>query len=432
MKISGKISALVLFVIFIGIAVWLDLWEPLSPYLSNWIPGMHGNSKQPLKAEDFDFKSVQLKDIQQKVLATGTITLRTGAEVKIGARISGRLENLRVQIGDFVHKGDLIAVIEHEDLQARVMRFRADLNAEEARLDKIRGEGPLEINKARAELEELEVQARLAGKMLDRNHELNKKSVVSQTVVDEAEEKVEVLKSKIKLAHEVLKLKEEQLKHDIKLAEAMVARAKASLQEQETELSYAHISAVNDGIVAFISTQEGETVVAGMSAPTFVTLIDLRKLEATVFVDETDIGRIQVGQNAVFTVDTYADKLLKGSVRDIHPKAVIKDNVVNYEAILEIDPQDIALLRPEMTANVVIVTGIHPQVSAIPREALKRAGDQNIVIVKVNGTLVEKPIVTGWRDGDFIEVNSGLKENDEVGIPKKSSLAKEGPARKKY
>ena len=97
---------------------------------------MKGEQKEILKAENFKFTEVSRKDIHQKVLATGTVSLKTGAEVKIGARISGQLEKLLVKIGDQVKAGDLIAVIEHEDLLARVSRFKADLRAEKAKLAK--------------------------------------------------------------------------------------------------------------------------------------------------------------------------------------------------------------------------------------------------------------------------------------------------------
>jgi len=185
--------------------------------------------------------------------------------------------------------------------------------------------------------------------------------------------------------------------------------------------------------VAFISTQEGETVVASLNAPTFVTLIDLGKLEVTVFVDETDIGRIETFQKAVFTVDAYSDKFFNGVVRDIHPKAVIKDNVVNYEVILEIDPKNIALLRPEMTANVVVTTGTRSKVLSIPKEAVKKIGDESFAIVNLDGKLIEEPIETGWRDEGFIEIISGLNENDQVGIPikpKRDQRSGERPRRR--
>jgi len=311
-------------------------------------------------------------------------------------------------------------MIEHEDLLARVARFRADLAAEEARLAKIRHEKPLEINAAMAELEELQVQQDLALKTLARNLELSGQGVVSQSVVDESQERVKVLKSQIRVAEEKLKLEEARLENDIKVAKTQVERARATLNEEETQLSYARITAPIDGVVAFISTQAGETVVAGLSAPTFVTLIDLRKLEVTAFVDETDIGRIALGQEAVFTVDTYADKLFKARVREIRPKAVIKDNVVNYEVILEIEPKSLALLRPEMTANVVVTTGLHKQVLIVPREAVNREGKKTFVLRCQGETLERVPVETGWREGDQVEALSGVSEGDQVGILRKS------------
>ena len=148
-------------------------------------------------------------------------------------------------------------------------------------------------------------------------------------------------------------------------------------------------------------------------------MIDLRKLEVTVFVDETDIGRIEVGQNAKFTVDTYANRFFNGKVREIHPKAVIKDNVVNYEVILDIKKKKVAKLRPEMTTNVVITTGPRKNVLTLPKGAVKREGKKTFVVMQVNGELEDKPVELGWRDSGRIEGVSGLNEGDAIGIPNK-------------
>lgn len=427
MAFSGKIRALVWLLVISAILIWVAGGDKL-PLVSKL---MKGDKKEPLKAENFKFTEVTRKDIHQKVLATGTVSLKTGAEVKIGARISGQLEKLLVKIGDKVQAGDLIAVIEHEDLLARVARFEADLQAEEAKLGKIQSEGPLEIRKDKASIEELNIQLLLTEKTLKRNLELSQKGFVSASAVDEAEEKVQVLKSKIKLAQEELNLQSAKLNNDIRLAEAGVAKAEANLREEKTSLSYADITATIDGVVAFVSTQEGETVVASLNAPTFVTLIDTSKMEVTVFVDETDIGRVKSSHKAVFTVDAYSDKFFEGVVREIHPKAVIKDNVVNYEVILEIDPKNILLLRPEMTANVVVTTDTRKNVLAIPKESVKKRGKESFAIVKMNSKLIEEPIAVGWRDGGFIEVVTGLKENDQVGIPIKSKGDKRGGKRRR-
>ena len=408
-----------MWVILVGGLVWAWQEGKIDPIIKTGREMIFGKPPQKATVKDFKFQPVTRQDVHQKVLATGTVTLKTGAEVKIGARISGQVKSLLVKIGDFIRAGEIIAIIEHEDLLSRVARFQADLDAEKARQLKILAEGPLEINKAIAEREELQVQIKLAQKMLERNLELNQKGFVSTTALDEAEEKLAVLLARINLANEELKLKQSQLKNDSRLAQAMVDKAQANLAEEEIQLSYATITVPIDGIVAFVSTQEGETVVASLNAPTFVTLIDLRKLEVTVFVDETDIGRIKVGQRAKFTVDTYANQFFNGKVREIHPKAVIKDNVVNYEVILDIEKKKAAKLRPEMTANVVVTTGTRKNILTLPKEAVKREGKKTFVVMQVNGELEDKPIELGWRDSGRIEVVSGLKEGDLIGIPNK-------------
>ena len=430
MKTTGKFLRLTIVIICLG---FVGLLVREGKFFSVWnnVQGLFSGEKEhKLTFKDYNFKPVLRKDIYQKVVATGTVTLKTGAEVKIGARISGQLEKLLVKIGDIVRAGDMIATIEHEDLLARVAQFTADLKAEEARLKKIKEEGPLEINKLKAGLEELNVQISLAQKMLSRNQALRKKGIVSESVVDEADERLLVLNAQINLVEEEIKLEEVRLQNDIRLQDAKVEKAVANILEEETQLSYATVTAPIDGVVAFVSTQEGETVIASMSAPTFVTLIDLKKIEVTAFVDETDIGKIQERQKVKFTVDAFPKKFFDAEIREIRPKAVIKDNVVNYEVMLEIFKKNISLLRPEMTANIVVTTGVHENVLVVPRGAVKRSGKKSFAVMKMEVALSEKLIELGWRDGDAQEVISGLNDGDQVGILIKPKKKKRGRRRR--
>ncbi len=430
MRKTGKFIRFAVIIMCLGF-VGLLAREGKFPFVWDNVQGFFpGKKEHKLTFADYEFEPVIRKDIYQKVLATGTVTLKTGAEVKIGARISGQLEKLMVKIGDVVRAGDTIAKIEHEDLLARVAQYKADLSAEKARLTKIREEGPLKINKLNAELEEFNAQISLAQKMLSRNQALRQKGIVSESVVDEADERLLVLNAKINLVEEEIKLEEVRLKNDIRLQEAKIEKALANILEEETKLSYATVTAPIDGVVAFVSTQEGETVVASMSAPTFVTLIDLKKLEVTAFVDETDIGKIKDRQKARFTVDAFPKKFFQAEIREIHPKAVIKDNVVNYEVMLEISKKNISLLRPEMTANIVVTTGVHEDVLTIPRGAVKRSGKKSFAVMKTEVALAENQIELGWRDGDAQEVVSGLNDGDQVGILIKPKKKKRGRRRR--
>ncbi|MBT6408531.1 MAG: biotin/lipoyl-binding protein, partial [Nitrospina sp.] len=229
MTVSGKLRSFLLWGILVGGLVWAWQEGKIDPIIKTGREMVFGKPPQKATVKDFKFQPVTRQDVHQKVLATGTVSLKTGAEVKIGARISGQVKSLLVKIGDFIRAGEIIAIIEHEDLLSRVARFQADLDAEKARQLKILAEGPLEINKAIAEREELQVQIKLAQKMLERNLELNQKGFVSTTVLDEAEEKLAVLLARINLANEELKLKQSQLKNDSRLAQAMVDKAQANL-----------------------------------------------------------------------------------------------------------------------------------------------------------------------------------------------------------
>jgi RND family efflux transporter MFP subunit len=179
-------------------------------------------------------------------------------------------------------------------------------------------------------------------------------------------------------------------------------------------VSYATITAPLAGVIASVSTQEGETVAAGLNAPTFVTIINLDRLQVDAFVDEVDIGKIRVGQRAVFSVDAFPAEEFKGKVAAIYPKAVIQENVVNYDTVIEITSPYSGLLRPEMTASVTILLEARSGVLAIPTKAVKRLRGKTVVYVAVAGGGEPREIKVGWKDGPWLEVVSGLKEGETV------------------
>jgi HlyD family secretion protein len=240
------------------------------------------------------------------VKASGVIKPMIGAEVRVGARVSGIVQRLYVRIGDVVEKGQLLAELDDRELVARRNQTTAALKLAEANR-----------SYARAEL------ARMRSLSVER--------LLSPSNLDLAEQAYEVARQQAK-------------------------SAAASVDEAVTQLGYARIVAPIAGVVSAVSTQEGETVAASFAAPTFVTLLDLGRLEVWAYVDETDIGRIRVGQPARFTVDTYSDQEFEGRVTSIHPQAEIRDNVINYVAVVTFEPPRDRVLRPEMTAIVRIET----------------------------------------------------------------------------
>ncbi len=155
----------------------------------------------------------------------------------------------------------------------------------------------------------------------------------------------------------------EQQVQDLQLATAE-ARAKyeKSLRDRDavtTDLTYVAIRAPISGTVATVTTQEGETVAASFTAPTFVTIIADDALQVVAMVDETDIARVHAGDLAAFTVDAYPSREFRGVVTQVAPRATIVSGVVNYEVTVTIGggAHD---LKPDMTANVLIGEGARP------------------------------------------------------------------------
>jgi HlyD family secretion protein len=306
---------------------------------------------------------VARRTIGSSVKATGVVKPRIGAEVKVGSRVSGVVARLHVQIGDTVSRGQLLAELDTRELEARRDQAQAALAAADATLLYARSD-------------------------LARRQALGAVQLLSAADLDVAERSRGV-------------------------AEQQRAEAAANLDFARTQLGYSRITAPIPGVVASVATQEGETVAASLAAPTFVTLVDLARLEVWAYVDETDIGRIAKGQPARFTVDTYPDHEFEGRVTAVYPQAEIRDNVVNYVTVVTFDPNRDRTLRPEMTATVRIAIETRQGALAVPRRAIRREQGRSFVLTPAG----EKRFVrVGSRDETECEVLEGLREGDLVWV----------------
>ncbi len=309
---------------------------------------------------------VSRQNIGSTVFALGVVKPMVGAEVKVGSRISGVVNRLRANIGDEIHSGDIIAELDDSELKARLAQSRAALERTKVEYDQA--------------LNEYERKRRL----FERQH-------ISQHEIDLYASSYNALN-------------------------AQLMQAKANVELAEIQLTYATILSPISGVIASVSTQEGEAVAAGLAAPTFVNIIDLKRLEVHTYVDETDIGKIYTGQSASFTVDSYPNVDFPGKVTAIYPKAVIQDNVVNYIVTTEILDLKNHVLRPDMTANVTITLEERKSVLTIPAAAVQRDGGERYVLVSEEGHRHRRIVSTGWRDGTYIEILEGLEEGELVAI----------------
>ncbi len=380
-----------------------------------WI---HARTADAGKASALQTATVIRRDFSSSVLATGAVKPQVGAEVRVGARISGKVEHLYANIGDTVKKGQVIAELEKADLEAAVAKSRAELAMAEARLSSVRALRPREVEKAQAEVRQQRAIVKLAQKEIARQNNLIRQDFTTRQALDQAQERLSVAKARLAAAEKALELARTRLIEDQKQAQAEVARAGAALANAEVKRSYATLTAPISGVVASVSTQAGETVSAGLKAPTFVTIIDLNRLQVDAYVDEVDIGKIHTGQECLFTVDAFPSHEFHGKVIAIYPKAVIQENVVNYDVVIAITDPYHGLLRPEMTASVTIALEKRKKVLAIPAKALQRKRGRNIVYVRSKTGFSPRQVKIGWRDGQWIEIAAGLKEGQAVRLAK--------------
>jgi len=304
------------------------------------------------------------RDLEAVAKATGVVRPVTGAEVRVGSRASGVVERLLVRIGDPVRRGQLLAELDTAELRARRDQAAAALASARAVLAFAAADG------GRRRLLALAAAASRA------DLELGERAAA--------------------------------------VSEARVAEARAAVALADTQLGQARIVAPIDGVISSVSTQEGETVSAALAAPTFVTIVDLDRLEVWAYVDETDIGRIRVGQAARFTVDTFPDRAFEGAVAAVYPRAEIRDNVVNYVVVVRFPPPADRVLKPEMTASVSIVLERRPGVLLVPRRAVRSEGGRTVVLVQDGERVTARPVVVGRRDEVSCEIVEGLREGEAV------------------
>jgi RND family efflux transporter MFP subunit len=300
--------------------------------------------------------------LTESTVAVGTIKSMVGAEVKVGSQLSGVVAELKVNVGDEVAKGDVLASLRDEEWRARV--------------------GVLD--------------AQLASAIADDDY------AASQL---EKNERLKDLLPAIQI---------EDIRRNLKVKQAAVEQARASLADARIQLGYTVIRAPVSGTIASVSTYQGETVAASLAAPTFLTIVDLNRLEVQAYVDETDIGRVHLGQRVTIRVDAFRGRELTGMVRAIYPKAQLINNVVDYVVIIDVTDRGGLLLRPEMTVHVDFVLAQKAGVISVPRSAVLRQSGRNFVLVRAAEQWIKRPVEIGLQTPQRVEIVSGLAAGETI------------------
>ena len=177
------------------------------------------------------------------------------------------------------------------------------------------------------------------------------------------------------------------------------------------------IRAPIDGLVIGKPIPAGQTVAPGISNPmVLLTVADLSKMQIQVQVDESDIGRVKLGQKIDFTVDAYPGKTFTGVVSLISQKAVIQQNVIYYTVYVNVDSSQ-GLLFPTMTARVTIKVGESRNTLIVPLSAIKETKGQKYVQVMVDGKPQSVQVQPGLADDEKVEILSGIQEGDQIVLP---------------
>jgi len=344
---------------------------------------------------------VERGSIRGVIVETGIIKPQVGALVKIGARATGEIVKMKVKIGDRVKKGELIALIDDREILMSIEQQKASLSAARNTLLQIELTYPERINEAKANYEYAKVN-------YEREQELLKREYTTVDAVDKA-------KSQFEATGAILKRLQDEYKTQEKIAKANIEDITAKLKQNETILTYTKIYAPIDGVVSDVTAQEGETVVTGLQVANLVTVLDPTSLEMWIYVDETDVGRAKVGQQVEYYVDTFPDKLFKGTIEKIYPQPVIKDNIVYYLAIVKVTKDDTHFLKPEMTTHINIIFDEKSNILIAPNAAIKFEKGKQIAYKVIGPNSVQKvELKTGIRGEENTEIISGIKEGDVV------------------
>jgi HlyD family secretion protein len=287
-------------------------------------------------APSYSTQAVARGNLTLIVTANGTI--QPTRSINIGSELSGTVLVVNVDVNDKIRKGEVLVVLDTAKLKDQILRSRATLAAAQAKV----AQTAATITEAQASLGRLQEVAVLSGGNVPSKAELDTGLAVL-----------------------------ERAKADDASARAGVLDARAALSTDEINLSKASITAPSDGVILTRNVDPGNAVAASLQAVTLFTVADdLSKLRLWVYVDEADVGSVQVGQDATFTVSAYLNRNFPARVTRVGFGSTITDNVVTYLTYLDVDNTDLSL-RPGMTATASIIAQHRTDVLLVPNTALR-------------------------------------------------------------
>ena len=379
---------------------------------------IYTKSKEAEKSKVVVYKTEKVKrgEIKDIINATAIVKTRVNAYLKIGTRTTGLVQKMFIDIGDYVKKGQLIAIIDQREFKKDIQKIKSQIQKAENKLEQINQLYPVKIKEAEKNLKTAEAEYEFANWKFQREKELLKEGFTTKQDFEVAKRELKTKEAKLKLAEETLKKLKVEYETEKKLAQDDIKILQKELEKAKIRLSYTEIYSPIDGIVSNVVAREGETLVAGLQAGELVTILKPDRLEIQIFVDETDIGKVKSGQKVVYYVDAFPDRIFTGKITKIYPEPIVKQNIVYYLAIVPVKKDYARYLRPEMTVYTKIIAGIKKNAVIIPNSAVRfEKGKQYVYVIK-NGKPQIRYIKTGWIDEKYTEVVEGLKEGEVIAV----------------
>ena len=388
------------------------LWIILGTVAAVLIAGVFFVAKAlstPDKLDPSQLGKAQMGDIARSVVATGKVWPITQVEVK--SKASGIVTKLDTDINHTVHVGEVLAQLDQQEILDEVAAQKAQLDAAQANLRS--AQAAVAYDRVAAEAPDLPDWQR----NWQRAAEMEKSGVLSKQNADQAQQ--QYLSAANARDRAVAQITVDTAKQ--RQAQSQVAQAEASLKQLEEQLSYTTITSPIDGVVLSRDVQVGDAVssilVLGSTATLVMTLGDTHEVYVKGKVDESDIGKVYLGQAARIKVQSFPDRTFYGKVTKIAPLGVEKDNVTTFEVQISIDNPG-GELKANMTANAEIVLEEHKNVLTIPEQAVIYDKDRNasVWVPDAHGKDGHRAVnvKTGLSNGSRIEITSGLKSGDTV------------------
>ncbi|OGP93104.1 MAG: hypothetical protein A2156_08195 [Deltaproteobacteria bacterium RBG_16_48_10] len=323
------------------------------------------------------FRTMKVGRGEIRFVVTASGTINPVITVLVGSQVSGTIKALYADFNSRVKQGQVIAQIDPAIFEAQVQQGRANVINTQANLLNAQANlknAQANLQNFQANLEKAEVAVLDTKRTLDRNLQLIERKVVAQSAVDTAQANYDTAVAQREAAKaqiETAKAQIESAKAQIESAKAQIEQAKASLKVSETNLNYTTIRSPVNGTVISRNVDVGQTVAASLQAPTLFTIAkDLTQMQVDTNVSEADVGRIEVGQQATFTVDAYPERTFRGKVSEIRNAPTTIQNVVTYDVVIQVNNQELKL-KPGMTANVSVLIANKEGVLKIPNAALR-------------------------------------------------------------